>query len=245
MNYNIHINQFALITHFPDLDLFDATILTYLQGLLLSPSNKLERIMIDGRIYTWVNIPTIYKRLPLLAKHIKSESKGWLSTRLSKIQNSGLIRKHVDKKTQKLFVCFTEEIDKLIYKDEAETVHGEEPTVHGEEQNRSPRRTNTNTINTNTKLYKEKYKEKYIFFESEEFILIWIEYLKYKKKLTERGKILNLNKLKQLAGEDISLACQIIDQTLERKWSGLFPLSNSPEKQKPDTQFDNVKITSI
>jgi len=149
MNYNININQLAVSTHFPDLDLFDATLLTYLQNLLLSPSTKLERITKGGRIYTWVNLKTIYAQLPLLKKHIKSESKGWLSGRLKKLENNGLILRDYQDKTQKSFVCFTDEIDKL-------SVYYPEQTVHTQEPYRSPERNNNITSNNISSSNKEK-----------------------------------------------------------------------------------------
>ena len=139
MNYNININQLAISEHFPNLDLFDATILSYLQILLLSPNAKLDRITKNNRIYTWVNLQAVYDQLPLLKKHIKSESRGWLSVRLKKLEESGLVMREYNATTQKSYVCFTDLIERL-------TVHTGERTVHTQERDRSHRRTNNNTI---------------------------------------------------------------------------------------------------
>lgn len=51
----------------------------------------------------------------------------------------------------------------------------------------------------------------------------WESYRKG-KKWTGEARVLNMRKLRALAGEDGALALAIVEQSIERGWTGLFPL---------------------
>lgn len=80
-------------------------------------------------------------------------------------------------------------------------------------------------------------------FTDEKFILKWQEWLRYRKErrlaaYTPTGLKATFSKLKRISQEDHSIAMQIIDQSLENGWQGLFEL-----KQKFNGSNKHVTAT--
>ena len=84
MKYTIYINQKELSK--TDFDLVDCTILDYLYFICNSKNEKIEEQRING--YTWVDYNKILSDNPLL----RIKSKGALSRRVKKMENSGFIK---------------------------------------------------------------------------------------------------------------------------------------------------------
>lgn len=108
MQFTININQEKLARS--DLDLIDAAILEYLYHLCSSVSQEVEksRKVDDSGVWTWVDLPTLAKEMPLL--RIKNSTA--LSRRIPKIERTGFI---VSKKGagNKLYVKLTPQCDGL------------------------------------------------------------------------------------------------------------------------------------
>jgi len=69
-------------------------------------------------------------------------------------------------------------------------------------------------------------------FNDENFISKWQEWLQYRKErrlaaYTPTGLKATFTKLKRISQESHSIAMQIIDQSLENGWQGLFELKNT------------------
>jgi hypothetical protein len=84
MKYTIYINQKELSK--TDFDLVDCTILDYLYFICNSKNEKIEEQRING--YTWVDYNKILSDNPLL----RIKSKGALSRRVKRMENSGFIK---------------------------------------------------------------------------------------------------------------------------------------------------------
>ena len=84
MKYTIYINQKELSK--TDFDLVDCTILDYLYFICNSKNEKIEEQRING--YTWVDYNKILTDNPLL----RIKSKGALSRRVKRMENSGFIK---------------------------------------------------------------------------------------------------------------------------------------------------------
>ena len=84
MKYTIYINQKELSK--TDFDLVDCTILDYLYFICNSKNEKIEEQRING--YTWVDYNKILTDNPLL----RIKSKGALSRRVKKMEDTGFIK---------------------------------------------------------------------------------------------------------------------------------------------------------
>ncbi len=84
MKYTIYINQKELSK--TDFDLVDCTILDYIYIICNSKNEKIEEQRING--YTWVDYNKILSDNPLL----RIKSKGALSRRVKRMENSGFIK---------------------------------------------------------------------------------------------------------------------------------------------------------
>ena len=74
-------------------------------------------------------------------------------------------------------------------------------------------------------------------FESEKFGAIWDYWLKYKKerkdkKYTTTGEQATINSLSDKAGGSIDKAAEIINQSIQQNWAGLFELKNNQNKEQ-------------
>lgn len=78
-----------------------------------------------------------------------------------------------------------------------------------------------------------KQKTDYPFFD-EEFNEVWEEYKlmrkKIRKPMTDYAERLALRTLERLAGQNKELAMEIINQSIESSWQGLFPLTDERKK---------------
>lgn len=63
----------------------------------------------------------------------------------------------------------------------------------------------------------------------------WAEWEAYRhgKGWTANARLLNMRKLKELAGQDGELALKIVRQSIERGWTGLFPLKVQEQRHAP------------
>ena len=84
MKYTIYINQKALCK--TDFDLVDGAILDYLYFICNSKNEKIKKQRIDG--YTWVDYKKILNDIPMM----RIKSKGALSRRVKKMEDTGFIK---------------------------------------------------------------------------------------------------------------------------------------------------------
>lgn len=98
---------------------------------------------------------------------------------------------------------------------------------------------NTNIYNTNNNTSNNT-KDKGAparYFEDEELNNKFLEFLSMRKKIrkpvrTDRALKALLKKLHELSGGDVGLMKQIIDQSLDKEWLGLFELKTGDDKAK-------------
>lgn len=59
----------------------------------------------------------------------------------------------------------------------------------------------------------------------------WAQWEAYRKGRgwTANARALNMRKIRELAGTDGALALKIVNQSIERGWTGLFPLKDAPQ----------------
>ena len=74
-------------------------------------------------------------------------------------------------------------------------------------------------------------------FESENFGAIWDYWLKYKKerkdkKYTTTGEQATINSLSDKAGGSMDKAAEIVNQSIQQNWAGLFELKNNQNKEQ-------------
>ena len=84
MKYTIYINQKELSK--TDFDLVDGAILDYLYFICNSKNEKIEEQRING--YTWVDYNKILNDIPMM----RIKSKGALSRRVKKMEDTGFIK---------------------------------------------------------------------------------------------------------------------------------------------------------
>ena len=102
---------------------------------------------------------------------------------------------------------------------------------------------NTNIYNTNNNTSNNT-KDKGAparYFEDEELNNKFLEFLSMRKKIrkpvrTDRALKALLKKLHELSGGDVGLMKQIIDQSLDKEWLGLFELKTANERLYGDIQ---------
>ena len=98
---------------------------------------------------------------------------------------------------------------------------------------------NTNIYNTNNNTSNNT-KDKGVparYFDDEELNNKFLEFLSMRKKIrkpvrTDRALKALLKKLHELSGGDVGLMKQIIDQSLDKEWLGLFELKTGDDKAK-------------
>ena len=98
---------------------------------------------------------------------------------------------------------------------------------------------NTNIYNTNNNTSNNT-KDKGVparYFEDEELNNKFLEFLSMRKKIrkpvrTDRALKALLKKLHELSGGDVGLMKQIIDQSLDKEWLGLFELKTANDNTK-------------
>src|SRR5690606_216732 len=109
MKYNIHINQKTIVENKIDIDLKDAVILEFLKSMPLS--DKIKKIILDNRVYFWVNYTYLIKENPLLG--IKAADS--LYRRMTKLVSLGLLDVHPDnQKLNRGYYSFTKKFYTLF-----------------------------------------------------------------------------------------------------------------------------------
>lgn len=164
MKYNININQLALNEIAPNLKIVDAAILDYLIVICNSKSEKVEeqRIKEKGETWTWVDMGSLLKDMPLLDLSSRSS----LTPRFKKIAENGFI--HLKKKRvsghERLFVKLDRLVESLFVKLDGpvrETGRAFEKPVRetGPTINTTISDTNTRTREALAELFNEFWKE--------------------------------------------------------------------------------------
>ncbi len=123
MKYTIYINQKELSK--TDFDLVDCTILDYLYFICNSKNEKIEEQRING--YTWVDYNKILSDNPLL----RIKSKGALSRRVKRMENSGFI-KLIERRNNghKLkYFALTKKSD-ILFTQTNDPIHEKENPIH-------------------------------------------------------------------------------------------------------------------
>jgi hypothetical protein len=129
MKYTIHINQFVLSN--TKLDITDAGVLDYIAFACGSTNTKIEkeRITVNNTRWTWVDLKTMAKDMPLL----KIKSTGALTRRIQKIVTTGYIATY-RKDGRRLFARLEPKFDELLIQ-----INGTQaPTVDTNQRNHSP-----------------------------------------------------------------------------------------------------------
>jgi hypothetical protein len=123
MKYSIYINQKELSK--TDFDLVDGAILDYLYFICNSKNQKIEEQRING--YTWVDYNKILDDNPLL----RIKSKGALSRRIKRMEQSGLIKSNERRKNgHKLkYFVLTKKSDSLFIQSN-NPIHEQENPIH-------------------------------------------------------------------------------------------------------------------
>lgn len=114
MQYNIHINQKALVELSKDLDVIDASILDYLINFCGVDDKRVKQITFEENgknyRYTWINIPHLMKEMPLM----RIKSKSAISRRIEKVKKTGFIKTFLAGDNT-LYVRIAEKTNLLFY----------------------------------------------------------------------------------------------------------------------------------
>tara|TARA_B110000902_G_scaffold119327_1_gene139859 strand:+ start:34 stop:777 length:744 start_codon:yes stop_codon:yes gene_type:complete len=123
MKYTIYINQKELSK--TDFDLVDGAILNYLNLICNSKNEKIDKQRING--YTWVDYNKLLNDNPLM----RIKSKGALSIRFKKIEDSGFIKSIERRKNghkQKYFILTEKTVSLFINTNNP--IHVKENPIH-------------------------------------------------------------------------------------------------------------------
>lgn len=216
MKYTININQKAWQEHYPDMNFADAAVCLVVKDLCNSASEKIQRKTFKERIYTFISLAEVSRQLPMM----NWKSRNGASQSIKKLCEAGLFIKH-HVKGKKMWLCPTDELDKLAYSDFAKP--SEEITDRHEnvtqpsrkrDANRHENVTDYNTNNSNTKT-KNYYKEK--FFEEESIRVQLITTLNQKYYRTgleiEMEKFINYWTEEDSKGREKWKTCKTFDPT--------------------------------
>ncbi len=221
MEYNIYINQFALMKFAPAITIIEAAALWYIYRICSSKSEKLKRMVIKGDQYTWFNLLHFLSEMPLL----KIKSKSTASKIISNLEQYGFVKKHIKRQGSSLYVTYTEKLDllfttkKSVREDEqfGKVFATGNETVREDEQNCSPQETNHNTI---------PYKPDHGSNDPDQIILSFNEFWSlYPRKVGKKKTLTLWKKLKP----DYSLSTEII--------TGLNKYIMSEQWKKDDGRF--------
>ena len=97
--------------------------------------------------------------------------------------------------------------------------------------------TNKNDKNKKKKENKETYKEKFShFFENENFVEVWNEFVELKKRkkasTTDRALNSNLNKLEKLSGGSIEKSVEIVSRSCNSGWLDFYQIKNFDSNER-------------
>lgn len=225
------------------LDLDDLLILKEIADLANRPS--IEKKILDGAMYCWIQYKLILEDLPIL-----DISKKRLQQRLDKLCMFDLIERRVEK-VQGVgtfhYVRVSNEYENLLY-DRDRNNFNTDGNKFLPDGNIFPPKDNTTIQYKNTQEDKEKEidksisKKKALSFDvradlsyvDEEFSDIWNEWLDYKDEIkkqykTQRGAKMQYASLLKYADNNVILANAIVKRSIEQSWDGVFELS---DKQK-------------
>lgn len=126
MNYNIFINQKAIVESNIDLDIKDAAILDIMRGLAIS--NSIDKILVGNDVYFWMKSSMVIKENPILG--IKSPD--GLYRRLIKLSDMGLIKAHKDnQKMNRSYYCLTSLFSSIFISSDLRTEIGRSDDTYG------------------------------------------------------------------------------------------------------------------
>lgn len=144
MKYTILINQKRAWELFGEkVDLYDLVILDYLRDICSVKSDKIKRIIKDGKEYTWINYSHIVEEIP----YLPFKDRRGIYNRMVKLESLGIIEKVTQKK--RTYVTLTDLAYKLFFSDNV--VHTDGHVVQADGQRCPPRWTNHSTNDHSTK----------------------------------------------------------------------------------------------
>jgi hypothetical protein len=130
MKYNILINQKAIVDMNPEMTLTECAVLEVIMNLCNAQSSRIKRINVNGKIYTWVDLKTVFVEAPLLLNHFTTTSN--LTRLINRLEKYGYIRRYHKftrrndgKLNNKLYVCLTDKTDLLKNDKSPKTAEGD------------------------------------------------------------------------------------------------------------------------
>jgi len=112
MQYNININQKAVVEHFPKMDLKDASLIDFLDKFSRSEFARKHLVFEEGMIWFWASYSILIKEMPLLQINDERSMKG----RIDKLIRLGILLRHPDCSLfGKSYFAFTAKKDVLFY----------------------------------------------------------------------------------------------------------------------------------
>lgn len=115
--------------------------------------------------------------------------------------------------------------------------------------NTSPNNNNSNNIK-NEKIYKKLSGIVDYPFESPYFVSIWNQWKEYKLRVhkmeyaTPQSEKSMLTRLYNMSGQDCDVAIQMLQQAIDKKWKGFYPLKETKRMnghKKPQSAHENIK----
>lgn len=229
-------------------------------------TKKMKTIIIEDRVYYWVNYKTILEDLPVLKISVQTLRK----LRFDNLCKASVLNRTCTKESSGTFsyYCYGINYDTLQYLQDpdAEQPKGKNDTPTGnkiplpEVENYQARGSgvptkDNNTIhpNTNTSIKKVSKPQSEITFDSiisnftsiEELKTALVDFIKMrkliKKPLTNRALELILSKLKNLASAE-SDQIAIINQSIVNSWQGIFPIKAAIQNQPGRQPFQKAAV---
>ena len=232
MKYNISINQFAAVKHGLNLDFLDLAIFDFIRSFI--NSGNCQTTQIGNESYYWISYKKIKEDLPLLPLN----SGDAIYRRVKKLTEVGLLQLH-PKSVQlgRSYFCKGLKFNLLEFSDPSDLKPGD-PRIN--KRTPSDLKPEDNSIKDNG--ISDNKGDLVYPFDTKEFLEAWGLWKIYKK--TEKGfkfkslisEQAALKKLSQIADTDQD-AINIINQSIENGWSGLFA-----SKQKHNGQVSNYDL---
>jgi hypothetical protein len=107
--WSVKLDLFLLYKLFPDITPSEAILMYFLRDLCFSKSNRLKKIVKDGKEYVWITYNHIIEQVPIL--HIKTRS--GMKKLMDRIFKRGLFEYIFE--DGKIFISPTEKIDMLTF----------------------------------------------------------------------------------------------------------------------------------
>ena len=210
---------------------------------------KLHRTLINWEWYTEPNVVLFFIHCLLRANHKDGTWKGqtvlkgqFISGRKALSAETGLSERNVRTCIGKL-IKSGELTIKTTNKNTVFTLNNwikyqDNDSADQQSANKRPANDQQTTTNKNEK--NEKNVNKYTIDYSEiEFLNVeaWKSWIDYKKEIkskykTKNGEMQQIKELLKISGNDKDLQRQIILQSINKEWKGLFPLKKAEEKKQ-------------